>query len=253
MGTESITPCGDDPAYAPRLVRLLPVFSCAHDGVRRTVPPLPERVLSYLAVAYPTWVSRDAVIEACQLDGAGDPRARLRQICWLLRSRLGFDPIVGDRQRIGISPTCRVDHHAAQQWCQWLLEQGFTEPAVRMVPNWLVPTLSHPLLADWSSDDAWLHPVQARWDVLRRETMDQLSGSLLAAGRYQQALICAHGLIQQDPLRETAWEILIEALIRGGQRAEAQAQFDRLAAMLSDELGVDPSDSAHRLIAGLYR
>ncbi|GGM35371.1 hypothetical protein GCM10011608_20020 [Micromonospora sonchi] len=246
-------PSDDDPTYAPRLLRLLPVFSCTHNGVRRMVAPLPERVLSYLAVAYPTWVSRDAVIEACQLDGTGDPRARLRQVCWLLRSRLGFDPIVGDRQRIGISPTCRVDLHAAQEWCQLLLEQGFAKAVVRAVPNWLASALSHPLLADWSWDDAWLQPVQARWDVLRRETLDQLSGSLLAAGHHQQALICAHALIQQDPLRETAWEVLIEALIHSGQRAEARAQFDRLTSMLSAELGVHPSDSAHRLIADLYR
>jgi DNA-binding SARP family transcriptional activator len=159
---------------------------------------------------------------------------------------------VGDRQRVGISETCRIDFHAAQQWCRWLLAQEFSEAAVRLVPDWLIHLIGQPLLTDWGWEDSWLQPAQAHWDVLRREVMEGLSRSLVAIDRSNLALVCAHGLIQQDPLRETAWEVMIEALLRSGQRAEARFQFERLSEMLSAELGVDPSQTAHRLIKHLY-
>jgi DNA-binding SARP family transcriptional activator len=242
-----------NPDAERELLALLPVFSFSQEGQRLALSPLLERVLCRLAVAHPVWVSRDAVIEDCELADANDPRARLRQICWIIRTRVGFELIVGDRRRLGIAPSCRVDFHAAQQWCRWVMERQFEQDAIRAVPDWVIRAANQPLLSDWAWEDSWLHPAQAEWDVLRREVLSGLSKGLLELGKHDQALLCAHGLIQQDPMRESAWEVLIAALLRSGRRAEARAQFERLSKLLCAELGVRPSPAAHRLIEHLYQ
>jgi DNA-binding SARP family transcriptional activator len=56
-----------------------------------------------------------------------------------------------------------------------------------------------------------------------------------------QAEDCARQLIELAPYRETGHRILIEALERRGNVAEALLAYDRLRVLLRDELGVAPS------------
>ena len=131
------------------------------------------------------------------------------------------------------------------------MSHQFSKDAVAAVPDWLISLASQPLLSDWEWDDSWLHPAQMQWDVLRRETQAGLSRGPLDLGRYDQTVICAHGLIQQDSMSEDAWEVLIEALLRSGRRAEARLQFEQLAKLLRAELGVAPRPTTHRLVESL--
>ena len=64
---------------------------------------------------------------------------------------------------------------------------------------------------------------------------------------------CARQLIELAPYRETGHRILIEALERRGNVAEALLAYDRLRVLLRDELGVGPSpalQSVHRRLLG---
>lgn len=245
------TPSALNPATSARALTLIPIFSFTQHGHRIPISPVLERVLSRLAVTFPTWVARETIIEDCELSDVADPRARLRQICWVLRSRLNFELIVGDRKRLGINPECQVDLYGARQWSRWLMTHQFSKDAVSAVPHWLVSLASQPLLSDWEWDDSWLHPAQTQWDVLRRETQAGLSRGLLDLGKFDEAVVCAHGLIQQDPMWEDAWEVLIEALLRSGRRAEARIQFESLTKLLRTELGVTPRPTTHRLVEAL--
>ena len=68
-----------------------------------------------------------------------------------------------------------------------------------------------------------------------------------------QAEECARRLIELAPYRETGHRILIEALERRGNVAEALRAYDRLRVLLRDELGVAPSpaiQSVHRRLLG---
>jgi DNA-binding SARP family transcriptional activator len=56
-----------------------------------------------------------------------------------------------------------------------------------------------------------------------------------------QAADCARRLIELAPFRETGHVILMQALERSGNVAEALRTYDRLRIMLRDELGVAPS------------
>src|SRR5215218_4606886 len=68
-----------------------------------------------------------------------------------------------------------------------------------------------------------------------------------------QAEDCARQLIELAPYRETGHRILIEALERRGNVAEALLAYDRLRVLLRNELGIAPSpalQSVHsRLLA----
>ena len=68
-----------------------------------------------------------------------------------------------------------------------------------------------------------------------------------------QAEDCARRLIELAPYRETGHRILMEALERRGNVAEALLAYDRLRVLLRDELGVAPSpavQSVHRHLLG---
>ena len=64
-----------------------------------------------------------------------------------------------------------------------------------------------------------------------------------------QAANCARRLIELAPFRESGYRILMEALERGGNVAEALRVYDRLRIMLRDELGIPPSSS----VQDIYR
>ena len=54
-------------------------------------------------------------------------------------------------------------------------------------------------------------------------------------------------LIELAPYRETGHHILIEALERQGNVAEALRAYERLRVLLQDELGVEPSTRLQRV------
>ena len=62
-----------------------------------------------------------------------------------------------------------------------------------------------------------------------------------------QAEDCARQLIELAPYRETGYRILMEALERRGNVAEALLVYDRLRVHLRDELGIAPSPALQNL------
>jgi pentatricopeptide repeat protein len=68
-----------------------------------------------------------------------------------------------------------------------------------------------------------------------------------------QAADCARRLIELAPFRESGYQILMEALERSGNVAEALRVYDQLRVMLRDELGIAPApavQSVHRRLLG---
>jgi pentatricopeptide repeat protein len=68
-----------------------------------------------------------------------------------------------------------------------------------------------------------------------------------------QAARTARQLIELAPFRETGHRILMEALARDGNVAEALRVYDRLRIMLREELGIPPSPAVqdvHRRLLG---
>ena len=68
-----------------------------------------------------------------------------------------------------------------------------------------------------------------------------------------QAANCARRLIELAPFRESGYRMLMEALERSGNAAEALRIYDGLRVTLRDELGVSPSSAVqdvHRRLLG---
>ena len=100
---------------------------------------------------------------------------------------------------------------------------------------------SRPLLQ--SHDRPWLDEWRRRLEDVRVRGLECFAKARLGLGgpTLPQAADCARQLIELAPFRETGHRILMEALERSGNVAEALRAYDRLRVMLRDELGVAPS------------
>ena len=104
-------------------------------------------------------------------------------------------------------------------------------------------------------DRPWLEEWRRRLADVRLRGLECLAASRLGLGgpTLSQAEDCARRLIELAPYRETGHRILMEALERRGNVAEALLAYDRLRVLLRDELGVAPSpavESVHRRLLG---
>jgi DNA-binding SARP family transcriptional activator len=104
-------------------------------------------------------------------------------------------------------------------------------------------------------DRPWLDEWRRRLQDIHLRGLEYLAEARLELGgpTLAQAEDCARQLIELAPYRESGHRILIEALERRGNVAEALLAYDRLRVLLRDELGVAPSaavqDVHRRLLA----
>ena len=100
---------------------------------------------------------------------------------------------------------------------------------------------SRPLLQ--GHDRPWLDEWRRRLDDVRLRGLECFAAARLGLGgpTLPQAADCARQLIELAPFRETGHRILMEALERSGNAAEALRVYDRLRIMLREELGIAPN------------
>jgi DNA-binding SARP family transcriptional activator len=112
---------------------------------------------------------------------------------------------------------------------------------------------SRPLLQ--GHDRPWLDQWRRRLDDVRLRGLECFAAARLGLGgpTLPQAEECARRLIELAPYRETGHRILMEALERSGNVAEALRVYDRLRVLLREELGIVPSpavQSVYRRLLG---
>jgi DNA-binding SARP family transcriptional activator len=93
----------------------------------------------------------------------------------------------------------------------------------------------------------------ARLDELRLGAVEQRLESDLALGRHGELVAELEALIAQHPLRERFRYQLMLALYRGERQAEALEAYRRARQELSEELGLEPSESLKQLEAKILR
>jgi len=102
-------------------------------------------------------------------------------------------------------------------------------------------------------DHPSLEPELARLDALRTTAAEQHAEALLACSRVGEAVVAAEGLVADAPLRESAVEVVMRALVAAGRQVEALAAFARLRGRLADELGLDPGPRLRALEQQILR
>jgi DNA-binding SARP family transcriptional activator len=90
-----------------------------------------------------------------------------------------------------------------------------------------------------------------RFRQLRLHALERLCDRLTAQGRFAEATEAGLAAVAGEPLRESAHRALIRAYLAEGNPGEAVGQYERLRALLRDELGVSPSPLVDRMLADL--
>jgi DNA-binding SARP family transcriptional activator len=93
-------------------------------------------------------------------------------------------------------------------------------------------------------------PMAARIYLLhekRAVAMQDRAEAQLTLGWYSEAAAGMRALLNEEPTREQAWQLLIRALYAAGNRSEALRAYADASSFLSTELGVTPGDGLRHL------
>jgi DNA-binding SARP family transcriptional activator len=219
-------------------VGLLGGFSLRHRGVAISVPASAQRVIALLALK-PRTLQR--VYVASLLWGhASDGRAIacLRTALWRLR-QVDAGLVEATSTHVALARPVEVDVHAIAASARRILEGSWEDS----LPAGGV------LLPDWY--DEWLTVERERFDQLRLHALESLCARLLENGQYARVVDLGLGAIALDPLRESAYRLVIRAYIAEGNTAAAVRVLDGFKRLLRSRVGIGPSPQMQTLEAAL--
>jgi DNA-binding SARP family transcriptional activator/pimeloyl-ACP methyl ester carboxylesterase len=232
-------------------ISLLGPLRVEHESEEITFSAAKERsLLRVLALQPSRVVSTDALI--CALWGDQPPQAArktLQTYIWNLRRVLGESTIETrpPGYRLAVEPQ-QVDVVNFRA----LIGKG--EAALRAGDHETASSHLGAAVALWRGDpciDVAPHTGLANEGVrLTEEYLTALESRLaadLALGRHHQLVSEVEALVADNPYRERLWAHLIVARYRCGQQAAALAAFQRVRAMLAEELGLEPGGELRRL------
>jgi len=208
---------------------------------------LGELLFAYLALNRLRRVDRDELLIAVYGEEAErDYQARLSVLLSKVRRITGPELLVGRTQlELALPPDSfidleaaldalhRAESHVAKE--EWAAAWGPASLAYDVA--------SRPLLR--GHDRPWLDGWRRRLDEARLSGLECLAAASFGLGgpELPQAAKCARRLIDLAPFRESGYRILMEALERSGNVAEALRVYDGLRVTLRDELGIPPSSA----------
>ena len=214
-------------------------------------------LFAYLVLNRRRLLNREEMLIAVYGDDAPpDYHPRLSVLLSKLRSVVGHDVLRGRAEielalpsavfidiEAAINALHRAESHVAAG--EWAEAWGPAGVAYHVA--------TRPLLQ--SHDRPWLDEWRRRLADVRVRGLECFAAARLGLGgpTLPQAEQCARQLVELAPYRETGHRILMEALERRGNVAEALLVYDRLRVLLRDELGTAPSaplQSLHRRLLG---
>ena len=213
---------------------------CGDDGATRELGRSGERLVAFLALedrAFTREVVATALWpEAAQSHAAGSLR---RTLSVVRRAASGL--VVCQANRLSLATGVVVDARL-----QRVLVEGITLGVRRIADRDEFQLLCADLLPDW--DDLWLAAARQEQRLLRLLSIEALACAELAQDRPGSALAIALLAVRDDPLRESAHRLVIQAHLAQGNLAEAVLQYLRYHGQLWDDLRLRPSPSMEQLI-----
>jgi WD40 repeat protein/serine/threonine protein kinase len=103
-----------------------------------------------------------------------------------------------------------------------------------------------PPFADLAIEESLAGEI-ARLNDLHLRALEERIEADIALGRHVEVLGELEALTHEHVLRERLWGYLILALYRSGRQSDALAAYQRLRAVLAQELGIDPSHELQEL------
>ena len=95
-------------------------------------------------------------------------------------------------------------------------------------------------LRDARDFDEWVTVERERLQKMVLDGLGKLVEWHLEQGAYRAGIDHARHLLQLDPLQETAQQQLMRLLAYSGQQAAALSEYQTFAALLEDEMGIEP-------------
>jgi SARP family transcriptional regulator, regulator of embCAB operon len=190
-------------------------------------------------------------------------RATLIEALWPEGKDGGLAPLLSklrrvvplDDLRIVLPPTARVDieaaadavHRAESALAQEAFHRAWGPSQVAMF------VAARPFLP--GEDAPWIEDTRRRLSDLHLRALEAYARAGLGIGGTElpAAVRTGHHLIRLEPYRETGYRLLMYALVREGNPAEALRVYDQLRQRLHDDLGVAPSSEVQILHRQLLR
>jgi DNA-binding SARP family transcriptional activator len=217
---------------------------------RRLEDQLPGRqgrlLLAFLVANRLRTVSRDQLVEALWPSGHDGGLAPLLSKLRRVVPLEGFRPAAGELW-VDVEAAAAALHRAESA-----LALG--EPHAAWGPSQVAMFIAgRPFLAGESAD--WIDDERRRLGELHVRALEAYAGATLGVGSTELAAAVRAGrrLVALEPYRESGYRLLIEALDREGNTAEALLVYETLRARLRDELGINPSGSTQELHRRLLR
>jgi DNA-binding SARP family transcriptional activator len=104
-------------------------------------------------------------------------------------------------------------------------------------------------------ESAWIEAERRRLAGLHVRALEAYAGATLGVGGTELAAAVRTGrtLVELEPYRESGYRLLMDALDREGNCAEALLVYERLRTRLRDDLGISPSEPTQELYRKLLR
>jgi DNA-binding SARP family transcriptional activator len=220
---------------------LLGGFELDVDGKPLVLPRRVERLVAFLALRGRP-LHRAYVAGRLWLDSSQDQAyASLRVTLWHAR-RLHCCVVEATPTHVGLARHVGVDAHAVVVRAQSVLHGN--GPVGREEIDLLVA--ADELLPGWYDD--WVLTEREWLQELRVLALERVAEDLLAARRNSEAAIAGLAAVHADPLRESAYSVLIRAHLASGDVAEASRHLDAFSANIRACLGVAPSEKVQELL-----
>jgi DNA-binding SARP family transcriptional activator len=225
-------------------VTLLGGFDLEDHGHALTVSSSSKRLIAFLAL-HERALARNYVAGNLWIDSTEQRAgASLRSALWRLR-RLSVRVVESDDAYIQLDAHISVDAREMVGRAHRLL----SEDGGPLEGNIDIRPFMCDLLPDWYED--WVILERERLRQLRLHALDALSGQLLVAERYGEAIEVAQAAVQSEPLRESPHRTVIQVHIAEGNFVEAIREFDLYRGLLDVELGVEPSSQLTDIVRRL--
>lgn len=206
-------------------------------------------LFAYLVVHRALPVSRDEMAEAL---AASD--ATLRPLLSRLRRVLGPDAVAGGEQpRLVLPADAFVDLDAAREG----LHRAEAAVAAGDWPRGWAParialhTAARGFLP--GHDEPWVAELRRELDEMRLRALECVGaiGLGMGGGELDAAERSGRRLVELAPFRESGHRLLMEALAARGNVAEALLAYERVRALLREELGIPPGPALQAVHARL--
>jgi DNA-binding SARP family transcriptional activator len=225
-------------------LRLLKGFTLLVGEQRITLSSSAQRLLAFLALQDRPRTRSYVASTLWPETTSARANANLRSSLWRAL-RTGYRMIDASTQEVALATNVDVDLRGAVDHAYQLLDDGCRCDG--LLTRQTCDELSADLLPDWS-DNEWVLFEQEQYRQLRLYALEAMAKRLTSAGRHGEAVAAGLAAVRAEPLRESAYRVVIDAHLAAGNRGAAAHQFEQCRRVLLDELGLEPSTSLRALL-----